>query len=416
MGPNPLWILGMQMILAQDARYFLDFWREEGYAGKAATPQVLAMTLELTAEVEAVLTGDEVAALLADDQTSELTGAMRTAFKGDRPAAIRLKGDAETGRMLGASLVFETGPAKGRRLLCTGSAGGALTASLDPASFAEVRPGDRLAISNKALVAFMFYHRHFVDARYPGMAEFLDGGRPRFVQRPVRFDALETPSGAFQGKMILLQHRLDREALPTCAEPFVRSVRRHLGDSADQAFRIWWLDNAQHGAPQTARTRYIDFRGCFSQALADVVAWVEGDKAPPASSVYEFDALNQLVLPARAADRRGIQPTIALTVNGKPSARVEPGATVRFDIRVEAPPDAGRIVAVALDLDGSGDFAAPCPVPSNGRATQTFTISHAFALSGRYVVAAKAQLARRNSEDGYRIANLARIAVSVVQT
>lgn len=414
LGPNPLWILGMQMAVAQDPRYFVDFWQVAGFEGKDGAPEIKALTVDAAVEVEAVLTGDDLAGLAATDPDAEITGAaMRAGFVGKAPAGIRIKGDVPLNRLLGSSLVFETGEAKGRRILCTGAVGGALTSTLDAKGFAGIQPGDKLTINNRVLLAFLFFHRHVVDPRYPGMQQFFEGGKPRYLQRQIDFDRFVVPRATFRGKMILLQHLVDREALPTCAEPFIQGVHKNLGAKADDQFRVWWMDNAQHGVPQDARNRYIDYRGADSQALADVIAWVEQGKAPPQSTRYHFDEMNQVVVPAGAAARRGVQPTIQFTANGAASANAKVGEAVKLQARIDAPPGAGKVVAVAFDFDGSGNFAASHEMPGPAKASYTAQTSHVFDKPGRYAVSVRAESERQGRRDGYLVQNLARVLVIV---
>ncbi|MDZ4761732.1 MAG: tannase/feruloyl esterase family alpha/beta hydrolase [Alphaproteobacteria bacterium] len=413
LGPNPLWILGMQTAIAADARYFLDFWTEPGYEGKDATPEVKALTLDFQTEVQAVLTGDEVAASFQADPDSEITGAMRSGFGGKGPAAIRIKGDVPATRLLGSSLQFETGAAAGQRIMCTGSIAGALAANLDARGFADVRPGDRLRVTNRNLLAYMFFHRHAVDQRHIGMQQFFDGGKPRHVQRKIDFNAFRTPKAKFRGKMILLQHLLDRDAFPTSVDLYARGVRENLGAAADDSFRLWWTDNAQHGVPADARTRYIDYRDICSQAFADVIVWVENGKEPPASTQYAFDETSQVVMPARASDRLGVQPTIAFTVNGQSSAKLELGATAKLRASVQAPPGAGRIVLIAYDFDGSGNFATPHAIAGAPAVSYVAETVHVFDKPGEHVITIKVASERTGNSKGYLVQNIARVTVTV---
>ena len=411
LGPNPLWILGIQTAVASDPRYFLEFWTKAGYEGADGVPEVKALTLDFETEVEAVLSGDEVAAGFASDPDSELTGVMRASLTGKAPAAIRLKNQVPDSNLLGASLQFSTGAAAGQRIMCTGAVNDALTARFDPRGFADVRPGDKLRVSNRNLLAFMFFHRHVVDQRYPGMQQFFDNGKPRYLQRDVNFDRFRVPTARFRGKVILMQHMLDREALPTCAEPYVQDVKRNLGADADASFRIWWTANAQHGVPADERTRYIDFRGVCAQGVADVIAWVEQGTPPPASTSYSFDATNQVVLPARAADRRGLQPTIAFTVNGHSAVTVKAGESIRLLANVDVPPGAGRVASVAFDLDGSGEFAIRQTVPGSNPTSHTAELDHVFNQPGVYVVSVLVEATR--GAGGYPVPNLARVVATV---
>ena len=62
-------------------------------------------------------------------------------------------------------------------------------------------------------------------------------------------------------------------------------------------------------------SRTISYLGSLHQALRDVAAWVERGVAPPANTNYQV-VDGQVVVPASAASRQGIQPVIALTANG----------------------------------------------------------------------------------------------------
>jgi len=414
LGPNPLWILGMQMMQGVDRKYVDTFWSTPGYEGKDGAPEVRALTIRADVEVNEVLSGEQIQAAFAGDPDAEITGAaMRAQFAGKAPAAVRIKGDVPMNRLLGAALHVTTGAAQGRQVLCTGLVGGALTATLDPKGFADVKPGDRLAIDNRALLAFLYLHRHAVDRRYVGMRQFFDGAKPRYAQLAVNFDALRVPKSNFRGKMILLQHLTDREALPTCAEPFIQGLHRNMGPKAEDSFRVWWMDNAQHGVPEDARTRYIDFRGADAQALADVIAWVEAGTAPPLSTRYRFDEMTEVVVSPHAAERGGIQPTIAFTANGAGMARAKVGEAVTLAAHIDAPPGTGKIVAVAFDFDSSGAFASPHEVAGAPQASYVAQTRHAFDKPGRHVVAVRAHSERQGRKDGFVVENLARVVVEV---
>ncbi len=88
----------------------------------------------------------------------------------------------------------------------------------------------------------------------------------------------------------------------------------------------------------------------------------------------------QVVVPADATRRRGIQPVVSLTVNGDRRADATSGDELTFRAVAEVPEGTGVITEVAWDFDGSGRFAdaepvdaapkvrgAPAPFPSRGR-------------------------------------------------
>lgn len=414
LGPNPLTVLGIQRIEDSLPSYFVDFWKTPGFEGADNAPEMTALMLDVETEVEAVLSEAELTAAEANAPAVALTDAgARSTLVAKAPVAIRIKGDIKPLHLMGATLRLESGAAKGRHMLCTGSVAGALTANRDPAGFVGVRPGDRLRIDNRTLLAFVFYHRHVVDQRYVGMRPFFENGRPRYAQSKVGIDVWRTPKASYRGKVILLQHLLDCDALPSGAEPYVQGVRRNLGPKVDESFRIWWMDNAQHGVPEADRVRYIDYRGACAQALSDIIVWTEKGQAPPPSSAYGFDDMTQVVLPARAAERRGIQATVTLTANGARTVAAKVGESVSFEAHAETPPGAGRIVSLAFDFAGKGAFASLQMLPGPAPSTHTARTSYAFGRPGRHIVTVRVETERTGRPDGFRVANLARVLVVV---
>jgi hypothetical protein len=158
--------------------------------------------------------------------------------------------------------------------------------------------------------------------------------------------------------MIVVESLLDREALPWQADWYRSRVREHLGDAADEHFRLWFTDNALDGddAAQESPQHTVSYLGMLHQALRDVSRWVEEGVAPPPGTDYEV-VDGQVVVPAGASQRRGIQPVVSLTVDGGARAQGAAGSDLTFRAVAEVPPGTGVIVAVAWDFDGSGRFA-----------------------------------------------------------
>ena len=108
-------------------------------------------------------------------------------------------------------------------------------------------------------------------------------------------------------------------------------------------------------------TRIVNYGGVLEQALRDLAAWVEKGAAPPASTTYEVID-GQVFVPAKASDRKGVQPTVEVTANGRARADVAVGEEVHFAAVVEAPPGTGTVVSAEWDFDGSGEFAVSSSV------------------------------------------------------
>jgi len=190
-------------------------------------------------------------------------------------------------------------------------------------------------------------------------------GTPRYPQRPLILGPLfagaaagTVQNGKFEGKMIVVESLLDREALAWQADWYRGKVREHLGDGLDDHFRLWFTDNALHSDDQVQEhpTHAVSYLGVLHQALRDLSRWVEDGIEPPASTGYEV-VDGQVVVPPGAAARRGIQPVVSLNVDGGARADVEVGREVILRATAAVPPGTGSIVAMEWDFEGSGLFA-----------------------------------------------------------
>ena len=70
-------------------------------------------------------------------------------------------------------------------------------------------------------------------------------------------------TGRFEGKMIVVESLLDREAFPWQADWYRSRVHEHLGDATDDHFRLWFVDNALHGDSeiQESPTHTVSYLG-----------------------------------------------------------------------------------------------------------------------------------------------------------
>lgn len=113
-------------------------------------------------------------------------------------------------------------------------------------------------------------------------------------------------------------------------------MQKYLGKDLDDQFRLYYIDNADHGSevgtalegqivdPGRLPTHIVRYRPVLEQLLRDLSAWVERGVKPPASTPYEvIDGLP--VVPANAGIRKGVQPVVDLTVNGGKRAEVKVG-------------------------------------------------------------------------------------------
>lgn len=167
------------------------------------------------------------------------------------------------------------------------------------------------------------------------------------------------PSGKFKGKMIIVQNMHDGGAFPWHADWYRSKAKEYLGDDVDKNLRIWFTDHANHGDYpfQPEPTKDIVYLGVLQQALRDLSAWVEKGIEPPLNTNYSINN-GQVILPATAKLRRGIQPVATVKANGKIRAEVKAGTSVTLEAELEVPDNAGKIVSAAWNFEGGKDFIA----------------------------------------------------------
>jgi hypothetical protein len=419
----PVLYQGLRMA---DPSYFDDFWREPGYLGHTPTPSLLGDRVRHRCEVVSVVDGEHA----RPQPGAPVRGGVDTAWRGSpgpsaTPVAVRLSSPTPVD-VLGGELIVLSGAAEGERLIL-------LEVSKDLATFGpadhevlrRIRPGDAVEVDNTGFLAAQTYHRHQVPtADFTAWEQFRTAdGSPAYPQRPVLLGPLfaaaaagTVQTGRFTGKMIVVESLLDREALPWQADWYRSKVQEHLGEATDDHFRVWFTDNALHGDEQVQEdpTHAISYLGVLHQALRDLSAWVEQGIAPPQSTSYEVvDA--QVVVPADADARAGIQPVVSLTADGGERAHAPVGAEVTLRAAATVPDGMGQVVSVEWDLDGSGRF----PVSETVDPGSHLVVErrHRFESEGTHFVTVRVA-AHRDADARSpfaRIQNIARVRVVVGQ-
>jgi hypothetical protein len=426
-GYTGVWsVLGDNM-LTYDPEYFEDFWTVPGYLGANPTESLLAARVQhKTSVVRPILEAE------AKELGLPLAMAIaRTESMADVPVALRVQGlpDAVLG---GAMLTVTSGVAAGRNLWVVNVVDDIVITGVGEAHFeglAGIVAGDEVLIDNSVYLAFQTYHRHQVHPDYRVWDQFCVNGQPVYPQRPNLIGARfalpgsgSIESGRFAGRMILVESLMDEAAYPWQAAQYHRMVEEALGDRTDDQFRLWFVDHAMHLPPSVepgdARpvrtTQIVSYRGVLEQALRDVADWVEQGVAPPASDRYE-EADGQVLLPALAAERKGIQPTVALTVDGRDRIDVAVGDTVDFTALAVVPPGTGTITGAEWDFDGSGDYGLQDSSLDGSLDRVNLTASHTFTEPGTYFPALRVTAQRRGGtgDPHGRIQNLGRVRVVV---
>ena len=381
-----------------DPTYVEDFWSKPGYLGSDPSSSIQAARFQFDTSIAGVSEGPPRSFTLASRPDQDI---------------------------LDAHLVVLTGASAGTSIPIRSVDGNRISLSdhSDPAKVAGIAAGDHVRIDNSWPLALQTYHRHQVPGpdEY-GWNQFRDAsGKPRYPQREAlmgqvfcRSSVGSLLSGRVSAKTLLVQALLDIDALPWMADWYRSKVREALGPDFEDSFALWFIDHTQHDNPQTAsaRAHTVSLAGALQQGLRDLSRWVEKGVRPsePRYSVTD----SQVLLPARAAERGGVQPVVEVTANGGAAADVAVNEPVSLAATIEAPPGAGKVVAAEWDFEGSGDFAVAEEIASP-QETIRVSRTHAYSRPGTYFAGLRVASHRDGDQQTpyARVQNIGRVRVIV---
>lgn len=441
MGIGPLTLL-FQNIQTLDPEYFELFWKTPGYLGHDSPDQFSDVRIQHRARVRRVIMSNEAASVglsgPGKGTNADPDLAWRT-FQADYgaplPVALELDSVPPVGSFIDmANIDVISGASEGKWLVLAGLTGTFARIQFNPAGGSlrditeMIKPGDEVMINNSNILAYETYYRHALLPReyYVGDQFRKADGTPIYPQRPklIAYELMkgstpELPKGKFACKMIVIQNLLDWDAQPWYADFYRRQVRQQLGSRFEDQYRLYYTDFTTHG-PIPDVTRTVTFAGALQQALRDLAMWVENGTPPPRETAYEVEE-GQIVVPAAAGSRRGIQPVVTLKANGGEVARVSAGQPVSFTAVIETPPGAGKIVSAEWDFaattkvvaGGEGRFPISDAIVPSQRVTLTREFS--FDRPGTYFPALRVHSNRSgNGETRFaKIASLGRVRVVV---
>lgn len=434
-----------QGVQAMDPAYFTDFWTKPGYLGADKPERFAEARIQHRTKVVRVIMSNEAATSGAPAPGRMARGATADAhlawqnLENDYggkplPVGLELQSPPSGESLVGTNINIVTGPNAGKTLVLGGMTGnlamfqfGPTTGSLREVTEA-IRAGQEVQIDNSNFLAFETYYRHALlpsDSYVCNQFRHADG-TPIYPQRRVlqNHGIVEAAVGSqltgdFNGKMIVLQHLLDWDGHPWFADWYRSKVRARLGSRFADKYRVYYIDHATHGqTPDPTRT--VPYAGALQQALRDVAAWVERGVTPPQETDYRVEEA-QVLLPAAAVERKGLQPVVALTADGGERAEVRVGQPVEFKALVDAAPGTGAIVAAEWDFDSTSVVVAGeenrFPIAESFRPASRLALvrQHAFSRPGTYFVALRVHSQRSgNAATPYaRVANLGRVRVVV---
>ncbi len=335
-------------VRAIDPKYVEDFWSKPGYEGSEPSVQ---------------------AARVRQDTTVHNIGDSNELRLGLEPSKDLLNGD----------LMIMGGPKAGQSVVIT-EINGNIVKVVDAAG---ITAGTAVRLDNSWVIALQYYSRHQVPTPHQyGWDQYVKkDGALLYPQRSVTIGPLlnassagSVASGRFHGKMIMAESVLDVSAYPWSADWYRQQAQAAMGDLSG-SFRLWYMDNADHGpdiAGMSAGVAFehsahvadhiVSYLGEVQQALLDLDAWVAKGIPPPESTHYRIDANDQVQLAPEAEHRAGIQPVVTLgagrtsDASAHTTALAKRGAVVTLWARAQTPPSAGKIVKVEWDFEGDGHF------------------------------------------------------------
>ena len=403
-------------VKAADPTYFTDFWTKPGYLGHDKPELFEQDRIRFSTTVANPITAEEAARLGLSDDPFRLgdRGGVDNAYKGPPEEAGKIVGFRLTDTppptyMLGGELVVASGAAEGQRIALNTLDGDIVMLGVtNPQVVAQIAAGDEVTVDNSNFLAMESYHRHQVPGPdFPVWDQFRDAeGKSLYPQRPFLVGPLFVQStsgskmtGEVNEKMIIAASLYDREAMPWQADWYLKRVEAYHGDKAQDRVRLYYTAHALHGDEPSYmnHTEIVPYVPTLQQALRDVADWAEKGIAPPASTRYRIED-GQVLTPARAEARLGIQPTVQLTANGGERAEVEAGEAVSFAGEVIVPPGTGSITGARWDFEGEGTHAFSSNI-AEGTSKATLTARHTYEKPGTYFVTLQVFANRQGNED-----------------
>lgn len=362
-------------LVMMDTKYFHeDFWNKPGYLGYDNPASLQRDHVQTKGVVKRIIGQAEAEQLklvkplaAADRGTADRAWASMGSEIKDKPVAYQINVDVKEIGM-GGDLIILSGKGKGQVIQITKTDGRyvVLPPINEPKLLTFLNEGDSVQVDNSDFLAVQTYYRHQIPSMdYYVWNQFRGyNDVPIYPQRPMLIGPLITmgaagtvPDGKINGKMILCCSVWDREAFAWQGDWYKNKVKQHIGDAADDNFRLWYTDRATHGEVDDA-TEVVSYSSTLFQALLDVSAWVEKGIAPSSTSNYKI-VDGQVQLSAEGNLRGGVQPVPYASINGKERADVKVGEQVTIHVVVDVPAGTGKVVNAEWCLDDSKQFTQP---------------------------------------------------------
>ncbi len=425
---------------ALDPTYYEDFWKQPGYLGTVENGSAVRDRIHMETVISEILTPQGVLKGVGDSIDEKNAYGVDEAWKNQMNKAVRMpyfrladfpeKDSYLTGlkiHFLSGALAGETFSVKWlRETFIT------IDNSIDPrdltAMMENVNVGDRILLDNSDYIALQTYHRHQVPGKaYGAWDQFRDeNGAPIYPQRPFLVGPVLAKGGAggIQNgkpncKMIVLESLMDESAFPWQADWYRREVEKNAGQSVDERFRLWYMDNCMHTDCEEGNggdhQHIVSYLGALHQALLDLSDWVERGVVPAQTSHYTVDG-GQVLIPESAGERKGIQPVVHLNVEGEKRAQVRVGETVVLAAEIEVPEGCGVVETVRWDFEATDRFLEEGIVtPEDSGQRARVVAGHVFKKAGTYFPVVKVASNKTPGDMFTRVMNQDRVRIVVTE-
>ena len=425
-------------VKGMDPSYFENYWKVPGYLGADPDGNAVKDRIYMDTKVRLLFVPGKKEQLLggADDRNG-VNDAWKKMIsgedtEGDPWLELEEIPKNEDLYLKGAVLEFTDGKAKGKRLQIGRieekrvyiTEGFAMDPILETLSLAQA--GDSVHLDNSDYIAIQTYHRHQVPSTdYHAWDQFRDeNGKPLYPQENMLLGPIFCGNGPgceqngyIQGKIMIVAALMDEQAYPWQADWYRRKVASvHDGNDKDYC-RLWYFDNVLHDDQRDSidELHVTTYLSGLWQALIDLAAWVEKDKAPLASSNYHVN-VGHVEVGETAEERGGIQPVVHFLANGEKCAHVKAGDTVTFTAEAEVPENAGTLTSVEYSFEGETDFPYKGEFQlTDGGTKGTAKTEHRFLEPGVYFAVVKVRSQRNGNKDDVftQVRNIDRVRVVV---
>ena len=428
-----------------DPTYVKDFWEKPGYLGSDPEGSAARDRIVFETRIEEILHPEEKVSTIADTIDEGNAYGVDEAWKhllaqGQKVPVFRLESfpQAPEGHSFystGLKVRFVSGALEGETFeaICLSDNCITVNPGMDQRDMEEVlsaaSAGDTVVLDNSDYIALQTFHRHQVPGpEFHPWDQFRDeSGEPIYPQRPVQVGPIIAMGGAGSiqkgtphCKIIVLESLMDESAFPWQADWYRSEVIKNMapGTNGEEVMRLWYMENCMHTDCEEGNggdhQHIVSYSGALTQALLDLSDWVERGIVPASSTGYEMDCGSVLVA-EHAAERKGIQPVVSMTVDGFDKKVIRPGESVTFDVTVELPAGSGDVEKMLWDFEGTDAFGQGGSIDGVSEDGSVVTISntHVFETPGTYFPVVKIACNRSKGDIFTSIYNQDRVRVVV---